>query len=355
MILFRILAVAGAACGIAAALPAEQNAADPVRDRLVTAKEKFNGDMIRYQLAVKDYFNKREDQARKVGNKKVLDQVLKEREAFDKSGELPAALPAAIGAKARAARKAMAAAYAEAIKEYLKAKQDNLAAAVESDFEKFQKAEGADVVHPFNGKDLKGWKFKGEAKRSKWTVGAASMNKDKPAELSIATRTTSSGTPLDMINAKPGSVDIYTDEKFGSMILELEFMIPKGSNSGVYLMGEYEVQIYDTYGKKGLKVGDMASIYTYAAPSVDACKKPGEWQKFVIDFDAPKFEGGKKIANGKFVKVTFNDQVIHENVELTKGVTPGGLTGKEAATGPLMFQGDHGAVAFRNIKITPKK
>ena len=214
--------------------------------------------------------------------------------------------------------------------------------------------EPAKPIQPFNGKDLKGWRFKGDAKRSKWTVGVAFMNKDKTSELSIAPIADSTGKS-DMINAKPGSVDIYTDEKFGSMILEIEFMIPKGSNSGVYLMGEYEVQIYDTYGKKELKVGDMGSIYTYAAPKVDACKKPGEWQKFVIDFEAPKFEGGKKVANGKFVKVTFNDKVIHENVELTKGVTPGGLTGKEAATGPLMFQGDHGAVAYRNIKITPKK
>ena len=209
-------------------------------------------------------------------------------------------------------------------------------------------------IQPFDGKDLKGWRFKGDAKRSKWTVGIAAMNKDKTSELSISPISDSTGQ-TDMINAKPGSVDIYTDEKFGSMILEVEFMIPKGSNSGVYLMGEYEVQIYDTYGKKELKVGDMGSIYTYAAPKVDACKKPGEWQKFVIDFDAPKFEGDKKVANGKFVKVTFNDKVIHENVELTKGVTPGGMTGKEAATGPLMLQGDHGAVAYRNIKITPKK
>ena len=61
------------------------------------------------------------------------------------------------------------------------------------------------------------------------------------------------------------------------------------------------------------------------------------------------------MSNAKFVKVHFNDKLIHENVECTKGVTPGGLTGKESATGPLMFQGDHGAVAFRNIRLTPKK
>lgn len=208
-------------------------------------------------------------------------------------------------------------------------------------------------VEPFNGKDTAGWKFKGDEKRSKWVVGVSTVYEEKPDAISV--QAPSKGSIMELINAKPGSVDIFTEEKFGSIHLELEFMIPKGSNSGVYLMGEYEVQIYDTYGKKELKIGDMASIYTYAAPKVDANRKPGLWQKFVIDFEAPKFEDGKKVANAKFVKVLFNDKLIHENVECTKGVTPGGLNGKEAATGPLMFQGDHGAVAFRNIKITPKK
>jgi hypothetical protein len=62
----------------------------------------------------------------------------------------------------------------------------------------------------------------------------------------------------------------------------------------------------------------------------------------------------KKVTNARFVKVTLNDVVLHENVEM-KGPTPSGVTGKEAAEGPLMFQGDHGPVAYRNIKITPRK
>jgi len=218
-------------------------------------------------------------------------------------------------------------------------------------------ADDAKAVEPFNGKDLTGWKLKGgDEKKSKWVIGFAKIDPAKPNEFSLVPGTTSTTpTPAELINAKPGSVDIYTEQKFGDCTIEVEFMIPKGSNSGVYVMGEYEVQIYDTYGKEKLAPGDMGGIYTYAAPKVNACKKPGEWQKFVIEFQAPKFEGGKKVTNGKFVKVTFNDKVIHENVELTKGPTPGGLTGKEAPTGPLMFQGDHGAVAYRNIKITPKK
>ncbi len=132
-------------------------------------------------------------------------------------------------------------------------------------------------------------------------------------------------------------------------------MVAKGQNSGIYMMGEYEVQVLDSFGKEKVGAGDMGGLYNAAAPRVNASKAPGEWQKFVIDFRAPRFDAdGKKTANAKFVKVELNGQVIHENLEL-KGPTPGGLTGKEAAVGPLLYQGDHGIVAFRNLKITPVK
>ena len=211
------------------------------------------------------------------------------------------------------------------------------------------------AIEVFNGKDLSGWKPKDE-KKSKWQVCAVSWDEKKPDALIGGINNSPDGKGSVLGTITGGGTDILTEQKFGDCTIEVEFMIPKGSNSGVYVMGEYEVQIYDTYGKANDKLGpgDMGGIYTYAAPKVNAMKKPGEWQKFVIEFVAPKFEGDKKVANGKFVKVTFNDQVIHENIELTKGPTPGGLTGKEAATGPLMFQGDHGAVAFRNIKVTPR-
>ena len=126
----------------------------------------------------------------------------------------------------------------------------------------------------------------------------------------------------DLVNVT-GGTDIFTAEKFGDLHLELEFMVPKGSNSGMYLMGEYEVQILDSFGKPDDKLSraTWAASTPRAAPKKNACKKPGEWQKFVIDFQAPKFEGGKKTANAKFVKVTLNDVVIHENVEV-KQQTP---------------------------------
>lgn len=206
---------------------------------------------------------------------------------------------------------------------------------------------------PFNGKDLAGWETKKkDGGASKWTVGEPSMKAQDPKLFDVK-----SG-PGAMINAaaKHGdSWDIYSTEKFGDIRLELEVMVPKGSNSGIYLMGEYEVQVYDSYGVAKPQPSDMGAIYGATVPKVNAAGKPGEWQKYVIDFRAPKFDAsGNKTANAVFVKVQLNGTVIHENVEM-KGPTPGGVTGKEAATGPLMFQGDHGPVAYRNIKVTPLK
>ena len=213
-------------------------------------------------------------------------------------------------------------------------------------------------VTPFNGTDLKGWKLRNE-KNNHWVVGFASLDEKEPRQLSARVlKPGQDGGPraTELINdLKKGEhgTDIYTEEKFGDCAVELELMIPKGSNSGIYLMGEYEVQVLDSFGKDKVGPGDMGGIYNTAAPKKNACKKPGEWQKFVIDFRAPRFEDGKKTANAKFLKVTLNDEVIHEDVEAPKP-TGSELSSKEVATGPLMIQGDHGPVALRNIKITPK-
>jgi hypothetical protein len=203
---------------------------------------------------------------------------------------------------------------------------------------------------PFNGKNLDGWKLKGSKDKSNWVVGKAELDQDKPNQLTVSDSKAGEG---ELINAKNSGVDIYTEKKWGDCTIEVELMVPKGSNSGVYVMGEYEVQVLDSYGRERVGPGDIGGIYGAAAPRKNASKKPGEWQKFVIEFQAPRFEGDRKVGNAKFVKVTLNGEVIHENVEM-KGPTPTGVSGKEAPTGPLMFQGDHGAVAYRNIKITPK-
>ncbi len=205
---------------------------------------------------------------------------------------------------------------------------------------------GEKAVMPFNGKDLSGWKLRGDAKKNKWEVAAASV--DDSGKLVFK----KGGT--EMVNTAGGGIDIYTVEEFGDCLVECEVMVPKGSNSGIYLMGRYEVQILDSFGVKKLGMGDMGAIYSVAIPKLNACKKAGEWQKFVIDFQAPRFDGKKKTANAIFHKVTLNAEVIHEKVEVTKGAT-GGALGGEVPMGPLMFQGDHGPVAFRNVKIMPKK
>lgn len=210
-------------------------------------------------------------------------------------------------------------------------------------------------VEPFNGKDLSGWKLKGnDEKKSNWRPAVVIVGDKAPAE--FVTPKVPGDTPMQLVNMKGGGVDVFTEQKFGDCTIELEFMVPKGSNSGVYVMGEYEVQVFDSYGKADDKLteGDLGAIYSAAKPKKNVAKKPGEWQTFKIEFQAPKFDGDKRTAPAKFVKVTLNGEVLHENVEM-KGPTPGGLTGKEAANGPLMFQGDHGPVAFKNIKITPKK
>jgi hypothetical protein len=216
-------------------------------------------------------------------------------------------------------------------------------------------ADSSEPIKPFNGKDLSGWKFKGSADQSKWKVGVAKLDPNNPSQLAISDAP--SADKAELINDKRGGggTDIYTQEKFGDGTISLELMVPKGSNSGVYVMGEYEVQVLDSFGKSDEQIGpgDLGGLYNAAKPTKNAAKAPGQWQTLVIDFQAPKFEGDKKVANAKFVKVVLNGVTIHENVEMN-GPTPGGLTGKESATGPLMFQGDHGPVAFRNIEIVTK-
>ena len=212
----------------------------------------------------------------------------------------------------------------------------------------FTSAEGQDkTVTLFNGKDLTGWLTKEGTPAETLKVGKAILDPSNPTELLVE----SEGNEL--VNFKGGQRDFFTEAKFGDALIEVEFMVPKDSNSGVYVMGEYEVQILDSFGRSEVGPGDVGGLYGAQAPRVNASKAPGEWQKFVIDFRAPKFDdAGNKTANARFVKVTLNDQVIHEDVEM-KGPTPGGVSGKEAPEGPLMFQGNHGPVAYRNIKITP--
>jgi hypothetical protein len=206
----------------------------------------------------------------------------------------------------------------------------------------------------FNGKDTTGWTVHahGKTTASQWAVGTAAIDAKDPAKLTVTPA--KDPATAELVNTGRGG-NLASDQKFGDCVIDLEFFYPKGSNSGVYVMGEYEVQIYDTHELKPQKdYQKLGGLYLTAAPKVDVSKPYGNWQRFVIDFRAPHFDAaGRKTENAKFVKVEHNGTVIHENVEV-KGPTPSGLTGKESATGPIMFQGDHGPVAFRNIRVTPK-
>jgi hypothetical protein len=210
-------------------------------------------------------------------------------------------------------------------------------------------ADQSKVVEPFNGVDLTGWQVKHES-GSRWVVGQAAISTEQPRELVVIPATEGNG---ELVNASRGGVDIFTADEFGDCLLTIEVMVPQGSNSGIYLMGNYEIQVLDSWGRDPIGPGDMGGLYGAAAPLLNASKAPGQWQEFVIDFQAPRFVDGKKVSNAVFKKVTLNGKVIHENIEM-KGPTGGSLGRGEQPTGPLMFQGDHGPVAFRNIRIVPQ-
>lgn len=204
----------------------------------------------------------------------------------------------------------------------------------------------------FNGKDLTGWKLRNPGAAVTWkVVSDVNLDASNPKLLVGSGQGGDAGGVLFRMPVEHGS-DIMTEKEFGDCELHIEFMVPKGSNSGVYLMGRYEMQVLDSFGKPDnqLGMGDCGAIYSAKVPSVNATKAPGEWQSFDVIFRAPRFDAaGKKTENARFVKVVLNGKTIHENVEVKGGT--GGEIGPEKATGPLLLQGDHGIVAYRNISI----
>ncbi len=203
----------------------------------------------------------------------------------------------------------------------------------------------------FNGENLDDWATNtGSGQANKWVAGRAKISASDPKKLE---RVEGTGEMVNLTPEHGTGQDIYSKAKFGDCRIELEVLVPQGSNSGIYVMGEYEVQVLDSYGREKMGSGDMGAIYGGFAPPVNASKKPGQWQQYVIEWRAPRFDAnGKKTQNAEFLKVELNGQVLHRNLVMPQQ-TPGGLTGREAATGPLMFQGNHGPVAYRNIIVKP--
>jgi len=172
-----------------------------------------------------------------------------------------------------------------------------------------------DPISLFNGKDINGWHPSGET--NQWTV-------------------------RDGIMTSPHSgSNIITDGTFTDFKLHIEFRYPRESNSGVYLRGRYEVQIEDD---KGMEPSShlLGGVYGFLAPSEMMAKDAGEWQSYDI------------VLTGRMVTVTVNGKMVICN-QAIPGITGGALNSREGEPGPIMLQGDHGPVEFRNITLTPAK
>jgi hypothetical protein len=212
----------------------------------------------------------------------------------------------------------------------------------------------------FAGKDLSAWKAP-----TGWQVGkAVALDPQNPRKLIMEP-----GEGVLVGFGKAGQVkDLITKQSFGDVEVHAEFLIPQRSNSGVKLMGLYEIQILDSAAVPADKLtGDhCGGIYPRAEqkpryhhidrgfpPLVNAAKPAGQWQTLDITFTAPRFgAGGRKTANAVFVQVLLNSQVVQKDRDVG---TPTGhaYVKPEVAAGPLLLQGDHGPVAFRDVRVRP--
>jgi hypothetical protein len=172
-------------------------------------------------------------------------------------------------------------------------------------------------VELFNGKDLTGWKPQFAETKNGWTIKDGLL-----------------------VNAEPGN-NLLTERKFDDFQLHVEFRYPKGSNSGIYLRGRYEVQIEDDYGFEP-DSHYIGGVYGFLTPSTNPAKKAGEWQQMDITFV------------GRVVTVVFNGERIIDR-QTIPGITGGALDSDEGSPGPILLQGDHGPIEFRKVTIVSSK
>jgi hypothetical protein len=192
---------------------------------------------------------------------------------------------------------------------------------------------------------------------------------DKPGEL-----TASPGTgvvaALSKLEVSEDS-NLLTKESFGDCEVDLEFLLAKDSNSGVKLQQRYEIQLYDSHGHDQPTALESGGIYPHwvfrsdgkslkyldqgVPPIVNAAKPAGEWQTLSIVFQAPRFdEKGEKTRNARFESVTLNGQLVQQDVELDSPTGNAATPLAETPRAPLLLQMDHGAVAFRNVRVRPR-
>jgi hypothetical protein len=142
-----------------------------------------------------------------------------------------------------------------------------------------------------------------------------------------------------ILSSPKSGANLVTDGKYTDFKLHIEFRYPKGSNSGVYLRGRHELQIEDNFGSEPAS-DRFGGIYGFISPSVMAARPPGQWQSYDITLI------------GRMVTVVANGKPIIVDREIP-GITGGALDSREGEPGPIMLQGDHGPVDFRNITLTP--
>ena len=197
----------------------------------------------------------------------------------------------------------------------------------------------SDAIVLFDGKDLSKWRSSKDGSPAKWWVDGGAMQ----------------------VNATGG---IQTERGFGDCQLHLEWMAPppkdgKGQdrgNSGVFLMGRYEVQILDSYQSKTYPDGQAAAIYGQFPPLVNAARPPGEWQTYDIVFRAPRFEGEKVVRPAR-VTVLHNGVLVQDNQELVGPTANKARPPYKAHADklPLGLQDHQHPVRFRNIWIRELK
>lgn len=171
----------------------------------------------------------------------------------------------------------------------------------------------------FNGKDLTGWKLRNPNGKNCWSVLPGGILKNT-------------------IEKGDHGTDLVTEKKFKNFTVRYEYMVPDGSNSGFYLRGRHEIQILGDYKSGKTSTGSNGAIYGFKAPDVFASKPGDEWQTV------------EATIIGNKITVILNGKKIHDNVECNRP-TGGELDGKVNEPGPIMLQGDHGTVSFRNIRI----
>lgn len=180
-------------------------------------------------------------------------------------------------------------------------------------------------IELFNGKNLDGWRLTDEKRANGWSAIDGVLSND----------------PVQPKGKHVSFGNLRTDAEFEDFKITFDVQVPEKGNSGVYLRGIYEIQISDSFGLP-LDSHNMGGLYSRVSPTVSAEKKAGEWQSMELTLI------------DRHITVVLNGQTIIDN-QPALGCTGGALSSDVMAPGPIYLQGDHKAVKYRNIVLTPVK